>query len=236
MTNTPLTLLTAALLLAAASTASAQDAPEPRRSGVDVVNEAASGDVSAYSPYYTGAFVGFGVIAGSGRLTQGVQDDWGSTFGLLAQYSLPLQFFDLQASWLHSRHTSSFDDGTAVSMNTDSLTLGLGIHPLFLLHLESNLVGYILGGAYLLAGIDAEFIRGSIDGAEDPDDALDLHYVIGGGLDVPLDDVNDGGSFWLGLQYRFNQWTFEKSPIGEVEQHAIMMRLTYRRNGLLLAL
>ncbi|MEL6182424.1 MAG: hypothetical protein AAFS10_25940 [Myxococcota bacterium] len=242
---TTITLTLLITLLAPLSFAQAQQgendtSPPPptasdQPSGVERILEAASEEVSPYSPYYTGSFIGVGLYAGAGRLTQGVQDDWGSTLGLHLQYSLPLQFFDLQASWIRSDNTSSFDDGTTVSMTTNSLSLGLGLHPLFLLHLESDLLGYILGGVYLLAGLDAEFIRGSIDGGEDPDGGLDLSYILGGGFDVPLDDVDDGGSFWLGLQYRFNQWTFDNSPIGEVEQHAALVRLTYRRNGLLFA-
>jgi hypothetical protein len=176
--------------------------------------------VAPYSDNYTGAFVAAGAAGGMAHVTVDGQRAWGPAFSAWLQWSAPLQVIDLQASWVHA----DVDD-----LTYDTFVAAVGIHPLFILHLESSPLFYVLGGAYLLVGVDVDLVRGARR-AQDPG----VH--LGAGIDVPLDNVDDGGAFWLGIQYRRNTVDIprEASPISVV-QDVFLLRIAWRNNGLLFA-
>ena len=225
MTPRTLLVLAALALCAAPQTALADDAPP------------ITGAEQPYSPYYSGAFVALGAFAGPSLTSvQSLDSAWSTAFGAWVQMSVPLQVIDLQFAYYRNDADATFSDGRNLHVGQDTLSLSAGLHPLYLAHLESNPLFYVLGGTYLLAGVDIEHVAVSFDDGEELSE-FDLGLQLGGGLDVPLDNVDDGGAFWLGLQYRFNQYGFETAPLRDldVSQHLFFIRLSYRRNGLLTA-
>lgn len=116
----------------------------------------------------------------------------------------------------------------------DSVSLVAGAHPFFLLHLESSPLYYALGSIALLVGADAEHVS--------PDnrtrgEAVQVGLQLGGSADIPLDDVDDGSSWWLGLGYHRNSFKVGPSPYESIEviQHTLALTLSYRHNGLVYA-
>ena len=200
--------------------------------------EAAAGRSAPYSPLYNGAFVAMGAFAGPALTTMGsFESAWSSSFGAWTQLSIPLQIFDFQGAYCRSHTSLKFKDGQALELGQDTLSLVGAIHPAFLLFLEADTLNYVLGGAYFLIGGDVERVTAKIqDGARVSE--FDLGLQLGAGIDIPLDNIHDGGAFWLGFQYRFNEFDFETSPLRNlgVSQHLLLFRLSYRRNGLLVAL
>lgn len=175
-------------------------------------------EVPPYSPHYTGAFLAAGATAGA--LKSAPPDrkaQWGPAVGTWVQWSAPLGVIDAQASWLHSE----------AGPGQETFVAAAALHPLFIIHLESSPLYYALGSMYILAGVDVDIVHG---GPVDPG----IH--LGAGMDVPLDDVDDGGAFWLGFEYRRN--TIDH-PVAhytvEEVQDIVLLRLSWRNNGLLLA-
>ncbi len=217
-----------ALTLGAAIHAPAACAQEP----IEV------GDHTPYSTLYTGSFLALGAFAGPSLTTmRTLEGAWSTSFGAWAQLSVPLQIVDLQWAYFRNDADTTFSDGRDLHFGQDTLSFGAALHPAFLLFLESDPLNTILGGAYTLVGIDVERITADFKGGRGVTE-FDLGLQLGAGFDVPLDDYDDGGAFWLGLQYRFNEYAFDASPLRhlDVSQHLFFLRLSYRRNGLLIAL
>ncbi len=170
-----------------------------------------------YSENYTGAFLAAGATAGSVRgAAPDARPQWGPAVGAWVQWSAPLQVLDAQLSWLHAE----------VGDGQDTLVAAAAMHPLFIAHLESGPLFYVLGSFYLLAGVDLDFVHG-------PNGVTDPGIHLGAGIDVPLDDVDDGGAFWLGVEYRRNTIDHPRDhyTVEEV-QDVVLLRLSWRNNGL----
>ena len=194
-------------------------------------------EVPPYSPYYTGAFVAAGVLGGpSVTAADEGESAWSPTWGAWVQWSAPLQVIDVQLSWHRQSSAGVLPSGDGIHLDQDTLTVAGGLHPLFIVHLESSTLYYVLGGIYILAGVDLDFAR--VETGADVFEATDPGIQLGGGLDIPLDDVDDGGGFWLGLQYRHNTVDVPTGALTDVTfiQHSVFLRLCYRRNGLLVAM
>lgn len=210
-----LTAALAALLALSATQAAAETAPAP------------------YSERYTGAFLALGAFGGPTLTTTARgRGGWSNSFGLWSQLSIPLQVIDLQLGWQRSQGRLTLPDGDPLALTQDATSLLVGLHPLFLAHLESDTVGYLLGGLHLLAGVDLERVQATFPEGERVD--WDPGFLFGAGFDVPLDDVNDGGALWLGVQYRYNLIDLERRPAQSLDlrQHALYLRLAWRHNGL----
>ncbi len=177
-----------------------------------------------------------GAFAGP-SLTRGRKLDgaWSTSFGAHAQLSTPMQLIDAQAAYLRNDATGTLRSGQDLSIAQDTFSFGFGLHPFFLSYLRSSFWWNLLGSNYLYVGADIDRLSATVEGKEISE--LDLGLQVGWGLDIPLDDFNDGGAFWLGVQYRYNQYEFETQPIRalDVRQHLFFVRLSYRRNGLLRA-
>lgn len=194
-------------------------------------------DVRPYAREYTGSYVSAGVFAGPtfihpARGTGG----WTTAYGGWVQATAPLSVIDARLSVHGSKRHVTLDGFGQAEMSQLSSFAGAGLHPFYLLHLESSRLFYTLGGVYVLAGLDVDRVEVHLQN----DDVTDysLGWQLGGGLDVPLDDVDDGGSFWLGVQYRYNSWTIDKKPLYDTElsQHVLFAALAYRHNGLLIVI
>jgi hypothetical protein len=190
-----------------------------------------SAEVRPYSPYYTGAFLAAGAFAGEALIQPaGGSGSWEPAYGAWLQASAPLQVIDVQLAW----HGSSFSS-SGLHVRQDSFAALVGAHPFFLLHLESSPIFYALGSVYLLAGVDVDWVslRRHADSAEASD--AQLGYQVGAGFDLPLGEVDDGGSFWLGLQVKRNSFELTPAPHQpvDVDQYVLALRLSYRSNGLL---
>lgn len=176
-------------------------------------------EAPAYSPNYTGAFLAAGATVGSVRAAPPDEPPaWGPAVGAWLGWSAPLQVLDAQVSWVHSE----------ASGGQDTLLAAAALHPLFIAHLESSPLYYALGSIYLLAGVDVDFVHEA--GIADPG------IQLGGGFDLPLDDVDDGGAFWLGVEYRRNTIDHPRAHYSVEEvQHLALLRLSYRNNGYVFA-
>lgn len=191
-------------------------------------------DFTPYSPFYTGAFLAVGGFAGPTFLG-GDRLDMGSSWaaGGWIQASSPLQVIDVRLSYYGSSHERELDGGRPVSIRQDVLLLSAGGHPFFLAHLENSRFFYTLGSLYLLGGVDVEFVRAEVGGTELSE--VDFGIQLGAGFDVAIDDMDDGGALWLGVQYLYNQWDFDEDPLRDlsVGQHLLLIELSYRKNGLI---
>jgi len=193
-----------------------------------------SPDFTPYSPFYNGAFLAFGAFAGPTMLT-GESIDSGTSWaaGGWVQASSPLQVIDVRLTYYGSSHDRMLDDGRPVALRQDTLLLSGGGHPFFLAHLENNRFFYSLGSLYVLFGVDVELVQAEV--AAQSIREVDVGVQLGTGFDVALDDVDDGGALWLGVQYLYNPWSFDEDPLRELSlgQHLLMFSLGYRKNGLI---
>ena len=196
-----------------------------------------TGSQKPFSPNYSGAFLSLGAFAGPAHTEiRTLQGQWATTYGAVAQLSSPLQVVDLQLAYARQDVQNTFDDGRRVQLGQNTISFGAGLHPFFLSHLGSSpFPWYLMGASHIFVGLDIDLVDGDIDGEEFFE--ADVGAQIGAGFDYPLDDVNDGGAFWIGAQYRFNYYRFEENLLRglNARQHLILVRLSYRRNGLISA-
>lgn len=191
--------------------------------------------VEPFSPEYTGAFVALGAFGGPtwSSTPLGAGGGWASSFGVWSQFTSPLQVIDAQLAYQHSDAHLKLPGGQDAALRQDSLSMCAGLHPMFITHLQSSTLDMILGGAYLLVGLDLERIQASLPEGEVTD--WDPGFQLGAGIDAPLDDIHNGSSLWVGLQYRYNFIDLERRPAQtlDVRQHMLYLRLSWRRNGFL---
>ena len=218
----------AAVLLLIALCASPAQASDP----------APTGERAPFTPLYTGAFVAMGAFAGPSHTTmRSLESAWSASYGAWAQLSIPLQILDFQGAYFRNDASTTFTDGRGLQFGQDTLSFAAAIHPAFLLFLESDTFNDIVAGTYFLIGSDVERVTASFEDGQEVSE-FDIGLQLGAGLDFPLDNYQDGGAFWLGVQYRFNQYDFETNPLRnlDVRQHLFFIRLSYRRNGLFIAI
>jgi hypothetical protein len=191
-------------------------------------------EVAPYSERYTGSFVGLQALGGVAwsQSEGGGAGEAAPSFGVMLQATSPLQILDAQTGWQRSSTKLDLGQGQRLDLTSDALVSVAGLHPLFILGLEGGWNTF-LSGIYLLAGVDLERVEGSAPWGAVSD--WDAGFFFGGGLDVPLDDIDDGGAFWLGLQYRYNPTDLDQPGVRDFDlvQHATLVRVSYRHNGLL---
>ncbi len=188
----------------------------------------------AYGEHYTGSFLALGAYGGPTlTTTTDGQPGWSSGFGVWSQASSPLQLLDAHLGYQHSQASVTLSDQQELALTQDSISFALGLHPFFLAHLESDTLGYILGSVYLLAGADLERVQASFSNEEVVQ--WDPSIILGSGFDVPLDDVDNGGALWMGLQYRYNIVALDRPTLRDLNlhQHMIFVPFSYRHNGLI---
>ena len=224
-------------MIAAPASASAQGGEDDEVSDYDVdgySRDPDNADFTPYSPFYTGAFLAMGAFAGPTLLSgDGIEAATSVAYGGWVQASSPLQVLDFRLTYYGSSHENPTSAGETVKIRQDTLLLSGGGHPFFLAHLENSRFFYALGSLYLLLGVDVELVQAEINGEELSE--VDFGVQLGGGFDIAIDDVDDGGAFWIGVQYLYNQWDFDKDPLRDIDigQHLLFITLGYRNNGVI---
>ena len=196
----------------------------------------------AFSPNWTGACIGVGVLGGlhnfrspyvSGTLRA-------PAFGAFAQWSSAQQILDLQLGYLGARGAGEAF-GNDATLTRHNVHAALQVHPFFLGVLGGDRISYTIASWYLLVGFGVDVTQITPTSSA-PDDAVGTRLVapgwrFGSGLDTPLDSPEDGGAFWLGFQYQLGlvRGVRSNEEIGRDRalEHMMLVRLTYRWNGLL---
>ena len=157
----------------------------------------------------------------------------GFSIGARGRISALLHLLDVEVTGLHTGYLVSLPatgggqeaGETEASLARWSLGLSLNMHPGMLLLLESNYLGYVLGGLYLAVGASLDW------GKLDPEgkSQLGASYHWGGGLDLPLGDPDEGDPLWLTAVYRRSYLRLsELHPVEEMGGHVVMIGLGYR--------
>lgn len=193
----------------------------------------------AFSPNWTGAFVGVGVLGGmhsfrapyvSGTLRA-------PAYGAFINWASAQQALDLQLGYLGARASGEVlgGDATLVRHNIHAAVLA---HPFFLGVLGGDRPSYTIAGWYLLIGAAVDITRVDAESAAEgaPDTTLVAPgWRFGTGIDTFLDSPEDGRAFWLGFQYQLGLVRGQRNndEIGRQRalEHLLLLRLSYRWNG-----
>ncbi|MFT4703839.1 MAG: hypothetical protein ACI81R_001532 [Bradymonadia bacterium] len=190
----------------------------------------ASAEYRAYSPGWTGAFYGGGLLAGYSTLRAGRDRPAlrGPAYGALLNWSSLNQIADIQLSYQGARFQR-----LDLNVRRNSLSAGLLVHPLFLAVLSGNQLAYTISNFYVLVAPTADHVRWEEDLGEH--ESWSLGWRLGLGIDTYLDSPHDGGAWWLGVQYQFGIF---RTPLTDdllsrtrFREHWLFVRLSYRVNG-----
>ena len=193
----------------------------------------ATAEHQPYSPNWTGLFIGGGLIGGASFLRSDVFDDnaVGARYGAFLNASSLLHIADAQLSYTRASYSTSLL-GEDTTLNRDSLTASFLLHPALLAIINGPAYGFPLASIYISIGASLEFV--SVDSASVDHNYSNLGWHLGGGFDYPLDNPQDGSSFWLGFQYLWNHTggdtddeIFSREQLLE---NIVMLRLSYRMN------
>ncbi|MFT6399852.1 MAG: hypothetical protein ACJAYU_004622 [Bradymonadia bacterium] len=210
------------------------DPGEPSDSYHDV-----SSEYRAYSPNWTGAYLGVGPLVGyaaiRGEYLEGV--DRALAYGAFFNWSSLNQMIDAQFQYTRAQFTPELpasSGGGEANLIRQSLAGNLLLHPLFLAILSGPRGGFTVANTYLLAGAGLEFNR--FEPPAGPAVSYNsIGWRIGAGTGTYLDDPSDGGAFWLGIQFQraYIQGSMAHPEIGrqKLRENMLLIRLTYRRNG-----
>jgi len=144
-----------------------------------------------------------------------------------------MQIFHVELDYLHTGCSASLQ-GDPLDFQSNRLSVGVGLHPLFLTTIFANRLWYTTASVYFLVGMNVDFNRIQWRDVS-LDDTWKVGLGLGAGLDVPLDSPDDGAAFWLGFQYRHDSSPSSLSAVGDdasIDQNLFLLAVTYRHNGL----
>jgi len=145
----------------------------------------------AYSTRFNGSFTGVGARYGLAR-----GDAPGRTLDVGARFAFPFYVGDVRAAY----QTSGIESPSARA-RTHGGQLNLAFHPLFLVLLGSEWLGYTLASFYVDAGLGAHTGRVTpVEGT--PWRGRGVSFHAGLGIDIPLVDPDRGQGPWLNLSWR----------------------------------
>lgn len=197
----------------------------------------ASAENRPYSPNWTGAFVGFGALAGVATLQAPFleQASPAPAFGAFLGACTVSALFEAQLAWWRSQHQTTFTGGIDSTLQRNTLSASVGVHPLFLWLISSGRSNFTIADFTAFVGPSLDFM--SVQG-----DDLDLRYRalgyhLGARMDTYIDSPNDGGALWVGLEYRYNVTSGsgidERLRRERAQQHLFVLRFSWRSNGML---
>lgn len=190
-----------------------------------------------YSPDWTGAFVGGGLLLGPAFSQHQAFGDMQPAFssGLFLNVSSVQQIADVQLAWTQHRTQGPLDD-TDAELGRHSIAGSVLVHPFFLMLLFGDRFAYTMAQLHALAGVSLDVVR--LRESSDTTRRTGLGWHVGGGIDTYLARPRGRGSWWIGPQWRYQRvpGTFEdprftRAPIHE---HHVWLRLSYRFHGNLL--
>ncbi len=198
-----------------------------------LIASAAHADKEEIGRHYTGATLGAGLVAGPHVLADGAYEDRvGYVLGVYARFNTVMTVFALQLQYDFADNRLTIEDAP-VAVRRHSVSSSFHFHPLFLRLLTNDYFWYVATSWYVESGFGVEFT--SIDSAaldvDRSDFAGSLH--LGSGFELPLDDPDDTGAFWLGLSWRY-KLVFMNPHLGghdDLDAHMLTLTLAYRHNN-----
>ncbi len=182
--------------------------------------------------HYTGATLGAGLIAGPHILGADTAGRVGYVLGAYARFNTVMTVFAVQTQYDFSDNQLSID-GADVAVRRHSFSSSFHFHPLFLRLLTNNYFWYVVTSWYFESGAGLEITTIDSRGLDldRTDVAGSLH--VGSGFELPLDDPDDRGAFWLGVSWRY-KLVFMNPHLGQLtdlDAHMVTMTLAYRYNN-----
>lgn len=189
-----------------------------------------------YSPLYNGSTIGFGLMGGVSRL-YGPSFDGKTTAPVLGAFGSTSVVLGV-ATVIGSVTRAVYEpviQGEETRLSKWDIHFTTALHPGLFFNLGAGRLGYTLGQFQILAG--GHLSANNVE-SDNPD--IDRRFFrpgfhLGLGLDTYLDTPNDGGAFWIGVQYRWNNTAGPRDDDlwrdNWVREHQVFLRLSYRFNG-----
>ncbi|TVR03575.1 MAG: hypothetical protein EA398_04505 [Deltaproteobacteria bacterium] len=192
-----------------------------------------------YSPEWTGAFVGGGLLTGAalprGRTFTDLDNSLSG--GVFLNASSVQQLIDVQLTWNHhsTRGALALDD-SSIDLQRHSVGASVLVHPFFIVLLFGDRFFYTLAQIHAVAGVTLDTTRFSTDDDTWRHTAPGWH--LGAGFDTYLARPRGRSSWWIGPQWRVQRVAgdiedprFRRSGLYE---HHVWLRLSWRYHGNLL--
>lgn len=193
----------------------------------------------AYSPNWTGAFLGFGLHGGVSSFAADWLDGrvWGPQLGagvhLCSVSSIFEGMLDVRGSRLQGVR-----DGQDTGIQRHSVSASLGVHPAFLWLIGSTRADFTTADLLLFGGpsLDHTLLDDGPDG--EPSRWWRPGYHAGVRVETPLDNPHNGRSVWLGVMYRYQTVSAPTDPAlfprQRSREHVVSLRMSWRVNGYVL--
>lgn len=183
---------------------------------------------------FSGAYLGIEALSGitirgNRRFSKGV----GYLVGVRGRLATLLQVASVDLSYIHSGYKLGYQQ-QEIRVWRHSLGSSVYLHPLFIFLLRGNWFSTVMASSYLCVGVAFEVSSLRSDGLGVRGTHYDWSWSFGAGVDLPLDSIDDGASFWLGVAYRHNRLFFHTGidNITNMTEHWLMINLSYRINGI----
>lgn len=192
-----------------------------------------------YSPNYTGQTLGFGVLVG-GSMNYGRAFEaktFGPTFGGLIEATSLLGAASFYGSIRRTQYGGAqlANDGPEVDIVMHEVVASAALHPLLFFILGASWWDVVATNIYTMAGGSLVFFDAEGGGVDS--NFIRPAWHLGAGFDIPLDNYNDGGAFWIGLQWRWNNTAGgRKDDLFRdtwIRDQQLLVRFMYRWNGLI---
>jgi hypothetical protein len=188
----------------------------------------------AYTPNWTGAFYGGGLIGGWLQQDAAFLGSPSSApvYGAFLQASTVQLVLDFELSYLRFATEGSVNGATG-TLDRSSWSLSALAHPFFLANIRGGVTSFLVPGFYALGGVSIDNTVYRVGAFER--DTSEPGWHIGAGIDLPLDSPQDGGAFWAGLQFRHHRVTDDRNVVwlrdGLLTEDVVLLKIAYRRNG-----
>ncbi len=183
-------------------------------------------DDSDAGRYYNGSSLVGGILAGPRLLAEDYDGRLGYGVGAFVRFNTVMTVFAAQLQYEFGENDVRVG-GDPVALRRHGLTAAVQFHPLFLRLLTNNYFWFVLTAWYVEAGAGADItiLRGDTEAAGT--------LLVGSGIELPLDDPDDEGAFWLGVGWRWRFVLMDVSLGGhdDLHAHAFNLWLAYRWNN-----
>lgn len=225
------TRLAFALCLLASPWAATAREPRPIPDSLDTHPDVPAS--KPYSDHWTGAYLGVEAVGGALWLTtRGLGSEPGWLVGARLRANHVMSLGDFALEYRVAGHDTTAD-GVALDLTHHSVSLGVGLHPLFLLNLGNDWLSYTLASVYVQGGLALDILEVRL-GAQPSASEVGFGYFVGGGLDMPLTQTDAAASLWLGLGYRHHRVEVAAAPFDTrmMTAHGVLLSLSLRSPGL----
>lgn len=180
--------------------------------------------INSQSTSFTGSFTDVSARFGIANVPDAAARNTSVDAGLRAAF--PMYLLDTRLAWRFD--SFAIEEG----LRQHSLGVSSGLHPLYLLMLKNDWLGYAIASFYidLGAGIKLSTLETEAGTSRDPG----LYWHWGLGVDVPLTSPDAGKSLWLNFLYRNMREDFDRSDNASIDlnRHMAIVGLSWRMNWL----